>query len=92
MYAPYPFVNARRQDFLEDNYPSPLSAGNDHTMRYRVLPDSWVNTDGFTLVTVSADGLDVTIGGKPRASFRLTAQSPGFVSVSLDRVRRCASV
>src|SRR5262249_21994822 len=34
MYGPYPFANAKRTDFEEDNHAKPLDLGGDRTMRY----------------------------------------------------------
>jgi hypothetical protein len=76
MYAPYPFANAKREEFLENNCGTPFDLGNNRIMRYRVLDESWVSTDGFALVSVAPNQLVVTIGGVRCAPFALDAHTP----------------
>jgi cholesterol oxidase len=67
MYAPYPFANAQREEFLPDNENDPLMLANNHEMRYQVK--SWVECDSFSVVTADAKGFSVTIGDKPALCF-----------------------
>lgn len=75
MYAPYPFANAKQQEFLPSNCGSPLGLPLGKEMRYKVDPDSWVETDGFALVSVTASEIKVEIGGK-KMTFTLNQRQP----------------
>jgi hypothetical protein len=69
MYAPYPFANAQGEEFLCCNYANPLFLDGNHEMRYRIVPESWVDYDSFSVVTADAKGFSVVIGGKPPLRF-----------------------
>lgn len=79
MYGPYPFANAKRTDFQEENHKTPLALGRGFTMRYTVAADSWATGDAFTLVEVDAAGqLRVTVGG---TSVRFERAPSGAIGV-----------
>lgn len=56
MYAPYPFANAKPDDFLGDNTGQPLDLGGGANMHYRRNRRSIIVGDSFTLVGVKPYG------------------------------------
>ena len=85
LYAPYPFANATRREFLEENcsgtadagdWRKPLLLPNGRSMKYRVIDTSWVEKDNFALVTVMQDRIEVKIGKTGRATFDLKTRQP----------------
>lgn len=72
LYAPYPFANADRQDFLDDNTARPVELPGGVVMRYRVIPQSVGIGAGFTAVTLPLAGQpSVTVYGAQASRFVL---------------------
>jgi len=55
LYAPFPFANSRRSDYLEANGSRllPVDAAAGVFMHYQTLPESYLDTDNFTLIEVA---------------------------------------
>ena len=51
MYAPYPFANGRREQFVERDV-MPLDGAGTTEMHYEVLDDSWVPKSSFSLLNI----------------------------------------
>jgi len=82
MYGPYPFANATRADFLENNcaaagddeWRKPFALRENRTMRYRT--DAWVTGDSVTIIAVTPDWLEVRIGNAVPNRFPLRTRAP----------------
>lgn len=60
MYAPYPFANASRDEFLETSTGLALELPGEHEMRYAV--QGWMAKDGFALLSADGSGFTVKLG------------------------------
>jgi choline dehydrogenase-like flavoprotein len=56
LYAPFPFANSQREDYLPANGRRRLEIDRDIFMHYEVEPESWYGPDNFSIVDAAKAG------------------------------------